>query len=173
MTDYSEGGARLEFKVAASLPPRFDLCLEGLATVIPCELRHAGKNSAGVEFVKQGFRRSVSSALAAEKLLTWLADEKNRMSALNAGPVSVDAVEAVPRQASGHPLRAAIFSRGNEQQGQAVIELPERLLDRPAPAPLQPRPDGQESAVEHLEGVDGAGLPGNHSQPVEAGQNGP
>lgn len=130
LSDFSEGGARIELEAAAKLPARFDLRVEGLATVVPCELRHSNGRTIGVEFARLDNRRSLSSALATEKFLSWMAEGKGRTG--TSGPAADEPTLGAPRENSGHrhPLRAALMvpSDGDRDLGDNARDVADAPL---------------------------------------------
>lgn len=72
MTDYSEGGARLEFGHSTTMPPRFLMTFDGFVGAIACELRHTSGDQVGVQFCPLPRRREAQLRPVSE-LLDWLA----------------------------------------------------------------------------------------------------
>jgi hypothetical protein len=74
MTDYSVGGARLQFSQSMALPHRFYICFDGFLGAIRCEVRHTVVSEVGVEFCQARSTGPVKSRQVSE-LLEWLAPQ--------------------------------------------------------------------------------------------------
>lgn len=73
MTDYSQGGARLDIIDTGVVPRCFTLSFDGLGTDIYCEVRHEGSDAIGVEFARRRGQKPEDATAAVDALLKWLA----------------------------------------------------------------------------------------------------
>lgn len=73
MTDYSEGGARLQLAQSKALPSRIALSFDGFTGSVRCEIRHSSATSIGVEFCQSKSKRDTDPQRIVE-LIRWLGD---------------------------------------------------------------------------------------------------
>lgn len=60
--DFSDGGARLEFRTAVAPPAKFRLVIEAKGFDAECEVRHHDGKSVGVRFIREDAGKSLDEA---------------------------------------------------------------------------------------------------------------